>query len=211
MMHDSEPATFDAGEAPGAPDAELAARIRAGDRGAYEEVVKRYATRMIAVARRFLREREDARDVVQEAFVSAFKNFHTYHGESRISTWLHRIVVNAALMKIRSRSRRPEEPIEPLLPKFGEGGSPAEAALPWEEGAHDAFEREERREIVRRCIDRLPDSYRTVLLLRDIEELDTCEAAELLGITENAVKIRLHRARQALRTLLDPHLRRITP
>lgn len=189
-------------------DADLVARLQAGERGAFEEVVRRYTGRMLAVARRFVREPEDARDVVQEAFISAFRNFDSYHGEARLSTWLHRIVVNAALMRIRSRSRRPEESIEALLPKFGEDGHSVQPAHLWVETTHETVEREQRAVLVRRCIDELPDSYRTVLLLRDIEELDTAETAALLGTTENAVKIRLHRARQALRALLDPHLRR---
>lgn len=189
-------------------DASLVERLRAGDRLAYEEVVRRNTGRMLAVACRFVRNREDARDVVQEAFVSAFKNFDTYNGESRLSTWLHRIVVNAALMRLRSRGRKPEESIEPLLPKFLDSGHPAQSAGRWANGVHDDLEREERRVMVRRAIDELPDAYRTILLLRDIEEVDTPEVAAALGITENAVRIRLHRGRQALRTLLDPHLRR---
>ena len=189
-------------------DARLVARLRAGERGAFEEVVQRYTGRMLAVARRFVRDPEDARDIVQEAFIAAFRNFDSYHGEARLSTWLHRIVVNAALMRIRSRSRRPEESIEALLPKFGEDGHSVQPAHLWVETTHETVERDQRAALVRRCIDELPDSYRTVLLLRDIEELDTAETAALLGTTENAVKIRLHRARQALRALLDPHLRR---
>ena len=87
-------------------------------------------------------------------------------------------------------------------------GHRANVGARWPESADKAVERRETRTLVRSCIDRLPDSYRTVLLLRDIEELDTEEAARLLGVTPNAVKVRLHRARQALRGLLDPHLRR---
>ena len=198
-----------AGDPAAAKDAELVARLRVGERRAFEEVVQRYSGRMLAVARRFLREPEDARDVVQDAFISAFRNFDSYHAEARLSTWLHRIVVNAALMRIRSRGRRPEESIEALLPKFGEDGHSVQPAHLWVETTHETVERGQRAALVRRCIDELPESYRTVLLLRDIEELDTAETAALLGTTENAVKIRLHRARQALRALLDPHFRRV--
>lgn len=196
------------GDPTAAQDTLLVARLRAGERSAFDEVVRRYSGRMLAVARRFVREPDDARDIVQEAFLSAFRNFGSYHGDSLLSTWLHRIVVNAALMRIRARSRRPEESIEALLPKFGEDGHSVQPAHLWVETTHETVEREQRAELVRRCIDELPDTYRTVLLLRDIEEFDTAEAAALLGTTENAVKIRLHRARQALRALLDPHLRR---
>jgi RNA polymerase sigma-70 factor, ECF subfamily len=117
--------------------------------------------------------------------------------------------VNAALMRLRGRQRKPEEPIEELLPRFREDGHRVDHEAPgWTETADVLLQRAEVRALVRRSIDRLPETHRTVLLLRDIEELGTAEVAGLLGVTENAVKIRLHRARQALRTLLDPHLQR---
>jgi RNA polymerase sigma-70 factor (ECF subfamily) len=112
-------------------------------------------------------------------------------------------------MRLRSRQRQPEESIEELLPRFAEDGHQVAHPTPeWEGSAEELLARRETREMVREAIDRLPDSYRAVLLLRDIEELSTEEAARLVGITENAVKIRLHRARQALRTLLEPQFRR---
>ena len=151
---------------------------------------------------------EDARDVVQDAMLSAFRSIDRFEGTARISTWLHRIVVNAALMKIRTRRRKPEESLEPLLPTFrDEGGHMAEIAA-WDEPADRLAEQEETRRLVRDAILALPEGYRDVLILRDIQELDTAETAKALGVTANAVKIRLHRARQALRTRLDPHLRR---
>src|SRR5919198_6216401 len=109
-------------------------------------------------------------------------------------------------MKLGARKRRAEEPIEDLLPRFDAEGRRIGAVTPWETPSDVLLERHETRAMVRRCIDRLPERYRTVLLLRDIEELDTQEAADALGVTLNTVKIRLHRARQALRTLLDPEL-----
>jgi len=196
-------------ESPATPeDADLVARLRSGDAAAYEAVVRAHSGRLLAVASRFLRNPEDARDAVQETFLSAFKAIDRFSGEARVSTWLHRIVVNCALMKIRSRKRSPEESIEDLLPTFHEDGHQAHPSGEWPESCHAAVERDQRRALVRRCIDQLPDGHRTVLLLRDIEEMDTQETAALLGVTENAVKIRLHRARQALRTLLDPHFRK---
>lgn len=162
---------------------------------------------MLAVARRLVRDEEDARDAVQEAFVSAFRSLDRFEGGSRLATWLHRIVVNCCLMRLRSRQRRPEEAIEDLLPKFLEDGHQAPPSMAWSEPVEELIHRKEICALVRASIDRLPESYRTVLVLRDIEELSTVDAAALLGVTENALKIRLHRARQALRTLLDPHLR----
>jgi RNA polymerase sigma-70 factor (ECF subfamily) len=160
---------------------------------------------LTAVARRILVNEEDARDAVQDAFISAFRSMKSFDAGSKLSTWLHRIVVNACLMKLRSRRRRPEESIEPLLPTFLEDGHHAGRFRAWEDDTHGDMERRERSEVVRRCIAQLPETYRTVLMLRDIEGLGGEETARLLETTPNAVKIRLHRARQALRTLLDPH------
>jgi len=181
--------------------------LRAGDARAYEALVRTHAPQLLAVSRRILRDEEDARDVVQEAFVNAWKGLPRFAEGSRLSTWLHRIAVNAALMKLRSRRRHPEEPIEDLLPAFAEDGHQVPPSEPWMDPA-DALDRKQLVAVVRQQIDRLPDTYRLVLLLRDMEGLDTAEAAEALGVSENAVKLRLHRARQALRTLLDPILRR---
>ena len=188
-------------------EATLPDRLRSGDDAAYEALVRVYSGRLLAVTRRMLGSEEDARDAVQEAFVSAFRHLGSFEGGARLSTWLHRIAVNAALMKLRTRKRRPEEPIEPLLPVFRDDGHHAEQFQSWDESAETTMARQETQALVRRCIDQLPESYRTVLLLRDIEQLDTEATAAMLYISQNAVKIRLHRARQALRTLLDPHFR----
>ncbi|MEO8276876.1 MAG: sigma-70 family RNA polymerase sigma factor [Thermoanaerobaculia bacterium] len=186
----------------------LLAALRAGDDRAYERLVTENGGRMLAVARRMLRNDEEARDALQEAFLLAFRALPRFEGNSRISTWLHRIVVNASLMKLRSRRAHPEESIEPMLPTFLEDGHSTDSYCDWSESADKLLERSQVCNQVRASIDRLPETYRTVLLLRDIEELDTAEVAGMLGVSANAVKIRLHRARQALREQLDPHLRR---
>jgi len=189
-------------------ESRLVAALKAGDAAAFEQMVRLHGGRMLAVARRLLRSEEDAADAVQDAFLSAFRGIDGFAEGSQLSTWLHRIAVNAALMKLRTRRRHPEEPIEDLLPKFCEDGHRENPGPAWSGSLERLLESKETRQLVRECIDRLPESYRTVLLLRDIEELDTEEAATALGMTTNAVKVRLHRARQALRELLDPHLRR---
>lgn len=109
-------------------------------------------------------------------------------------------------MKLRSRRRKREESIDELLPRFDADGEWANEPSNWTTPSEELLQQQETRALVRQCIDRLPESFRTVLLLRDIEELDTEEAASVLGISPNAVKIRLHRARQALRTLLEQTL-----
>jgi RNA polymerase sigma-70 factor (ECF subfamily) len=198
------------GERPeAASEQDLVSRLRSGDELAFERLVREHGARLLAVARRFLRDEEEARDAVQECFLSAYRSIDDFEQVSRLSTWLHRILVNACLMRLRTRRRKPEDPIEDLLPQFEADGHQVNHPTPdWEGSAETLLARGETRAIVRAAIDRLPDSYRSVLLLRDIEELSTEEAARLLDITANAVKIRLHRARQALRALLEPHFRR---
>jgi RNA polymerase sigma-70 factor (ECF subfamily) len=188
-------------------EADLVGRLRAGDEAAYEELVRTQGGRLLAVARRLLGNEADAQDAVQDAFLAAFRALPGFAGQSRLSTWLHRIVINAGLMKLRSRRRKPEETIDDLLPNFLEDGHHAVQFEEWRLPADVRLLRGETCRHVRAAIDRLPASYRTVLLMRDIEQLDTDETAELLGVTPNAVKIRLHRARQALRTLIDPAVR----
>ena len=193
---------------PGGDEELFLVRLRAGEEAAFEQLVRTQGGRMLAVARRLLGDEEDARDAVQEAFAAAFRSVASFAGSCRLSTWLHRIAVNAALMKLRRRRSRPEDAIEDLLPKFREDGHQAHPSIPWEEPVEEMLEREEMCALVRKLVEQLPATYRSVLVLRDFEELPTSEVAELLGITENAVKIRLHRARQALRTLLDPYVRK---
>ncbi len=188
-----------------AEDAALLERLRAGDEEAFAVFVRANTGRLLAVARRMLRHDADAQDAVQEAFVCAFRSLGSFEGSCRLSTWLHRIAVNACLMRLRRRERKPETPIDDLLPAYEADGHTVEKFRPWDESALERLERDETRGLVRAAIDRLPETYRTALLLRDIEEMDTDETAALLGITPNALKIRVHRARQALRTLLDPH------
>ena len=162
--------------------------------------------RLLATARRMLGNDDDAEDALQEALLSAFRHIDQFAGQARLSTWLHRIVVNVVLMRMRSRKSRPESSIEDLLPRFMEDGHWADRIGGSDESSDVLLERQEMRRLVRRCITQLPETYRVVLTLRDLDELDTDETAALLGITPNAVKIRLHRARQALKTLLDREL-----
>ncbi len=187
-------------------EAELIGRLRGGEAAAYEALVRDYGGRMLAVARRILIDEDHARDAVQEAFLSAFKSIGGFEGGSRLGTWLHRIVTNAALMKLRARGRKPETQLDDLLPTFYEDGHRQNAVAAWNAPADVLAQRAETRQIVRRSIDRLPDDYRTVLMLRDMDQLDTEETAELLGVNRGVVKTRLHRARQALRTLLEKEL-----
>jgi RNA polymerase sigma-70 factor (ECF subfamily) len=193
------------GWATGAEDeASFLELVRAGNQPACEALVRRFSGRMLAVARRFLRTEEDRADAVQEAFLSAFRSLKTFEGNSSLGTWLHRIVVNVCLMRLRSRSRGREVRMDDVLPTFDDTGHHSYPVRSWEDKALARLTQAETRAHVRACIDRLPDLYREVLLLRDIEQIDTEQTAQMLSINVGAVKTRLHRARQALRTLLEP-------
>ena len=184
-------------------ETDLVSALRAGNEDAFDHLIKAHGGRMLRIARRFLRNEEDARDAVQDAFINVFRSIERFQSEAKLSTWLHRIAVNAALMKLRSRHRHEEESLEPLLPRFRADGHQIESSVPWR-GVDEKLEKEELQRMVLDAVQRVPPSYRVVLLLRDIEELSADETAEALGITKTAVKVRLHRGRQALRTLLDP-------
>ena len=184
-------------------DPSLLARLRAGDDSAFEQLVRATMGRLLAAARRLLRNEEEARDAVQSGYIRAFQSLSKFRAESSLATWLHRIVVNEALMKLRSR-RTDEEPIdEMLLPQFRPDGHQIRETVDWSDSAEKAMERSETAATVRASIEQLPEPYRTVLLLRDVEEMSPDEVASMLGISKNVIKVRLHRARQMLRTLLE--------
>jgi RNA polymerase sigma-70 factor (ECF subfamily) len=185
-------------------------RLRSGDDEAFATLVHRFSGSLLAVARRLLGNDADSREAVQDAFFSCFKAIDQFEGEARLSTWLHRILINAALMKLRERKRKSETSIEDSLPRYYEDGHRIDPGPPWRETALDELARKETRELVQDKINRLPDRYRAVLVLRDIEQLDTETTARILGESRNVVRVRLHRARQALRSYLDPIFRSIT-
>jgi len=162
---------------------------------------------MLAVAGRILKDHGAAEDCVQEAFLKAFDKIADFEQRSSLKSWLHRIVVNQALMKLRWRKGRNEAPIDDHLPAFDENACRIEA--PWQtlETPEEILDRSDRRAMVQAKIGELPDSYRLILQLRDIEELSTREVAEALDMSEANVKVRLHRARSALKKLLEPLLR----
>lgn len=186
-------------------DHDLVRRLKNGDESAYEELVRIQARYVLAQARRLLGNDADARDVTQETFLSVFRSIHRFKGDCQIGSWVRRIAVNHCLMKLRTRRRKPEVSVEELLPRFREDGHQVEPSCDWGETSDIALQRKETRALVRTLIDKLPDNYRTVLILRDIEEMDNADVARLFGVSPNAVKVRLHRARQALRTLLERH------
>jgi len=188
----------------GASDEDLAARAAAGEAPAFEALVGRYEDRAYRLACRLLGGESDAPDVLQEAFLSAYRNLRSFRGEARFSTWLFRIVTNAALMHRRARRRRPAESLEAFLPRFDGDGRHAGEPADLEAAAHveERLDREVLADRARAGVDRLPEMYRAAFVLRDLEELKTAEVAELLGLGADAVRQRVHRARLMLRGYL---------
>ena len=188
-----------------ADEAALVAGLRARRPDAFETMVRVYTPRLLAVARRLVGNDEDARDVVQDAMLSVYRSIDKFEAHSRVSTWLHRIVVNAGPTKLRTRRRKPEESIQLLLPPSARMGTTDRAARVGGRVGRDGGA--ERDAADRSRGDSEPAGGVPGALLRDIEEQDSASTAAALGITPNAVKIRLHRAGRP-RTQLEQHLRR---
>ena len=184
-------------------EADLLIRVKAGDQVACAKLVTLFGPQMMTIARRFMRCEDDCNDALQDAFISAFKALDRFEANSRLSTWLHSITVNSCLMKLRIDSSRRESSIEEQLSTINWCGRHTRQSVTIGDPSAE-IEADETRTIVREAIDQLPDAFRRVLLLRDIEEMDTAATAAFLGTTENNVKWRLSRARKALGTLLEP-------
>jgi RNA polymerase sigma-70 factor (ECF subfamily) len=180
----------------------LIARLRRGDADAFEELVREHGPRMLAVARRLLRCEHDAADALQNAFVSAYQSIHRFDGAAQIATWLHRIVVNASLMLLRSRRRRPACSLDELETEFDSDGRHATPIEDWTTTVADRLSSDHTAARIRGLIDRLPEPYRAVVILRDIDGNDTSTTSRLLRTNESVVKTRLHRARRMLRKLI---------
>ncbi|MGI9426175.1 MAG: RNA polymerase sigma factor [Hyphomicrobiaceae bacterium] len=190
-----------------APESDLIAGVAAGDERVIAQFVRQHGGWMRVVAERLLRDPVLAEDCVQDALINAIRKIETFAGRASLRTWLHRIVVNSALMKLRTRRRLNESPIDDLLPVFD--GNACRIEPPWQEieTPERIVARAQASDLIMNAISELPEDYRIALMLRDIEELSTREVAELLDCTENTVKVRLHRARAALKTRLEPLLR----
>lgn len=188
-------------------DEQLVRLAKKGDTGAFGKLMLRYENKIYRLARRMTETDEDAEDVLQEAFVKAFRKLSTFKGRSKFSTWLYRITVNLALMKLRRRKLSTVSLSQPVTTED------SEIQRDIENGSSDPLERlleMESMEILDRAIAELPPSYRAVFVLRHVEGLSTQETARVLKIKVPAVKSRLHRARRALRVRLMEHTRNQT-
>jgi RNA polymerase sigma-70 factor (ECF subfamily) len=188
-------------------EAELIARLQHGDDDAFEAMVQENTARLTALARRILGDEDAALDAVQDAFLNAHRAIDRFNGESRLSTWLHRITVNSALGIVRQRKRRREIQLGDELDDVSEMRCFDELSLRAHqhgvEDAEDVVELRQQREIVGRCLSGLKENHRRVLTLRYLRDLDTAKTAQVLGVAPNTVKTRLLRARDALRANID--------
>jgi RNA polymerase sigma-70 factor (ECF subfamily) len=186
-----------------ATDLSLVERVRQGDAAALELLMDRHAARAYRVAYGITRNHADAEEVVQDAFLILYRKAGSFEGRAALGSWLYRVVANAALMKRRGRRPEREISIEERLPRFDEGGARMGdrdfVLADWSQDPEAELLSGETRRILEQSIGALPDDYRAVLLLRDVEGLSSEAVAEIVGISVPAVKSRLHRARMALR------------
>jgi RNA polymerase sigma-70 factor (ECF subfamily) len=178
----------------------LVERARNGDAAAFGELITRYERRVYRMARQITQIDEDAEDVLQETFLKAFEHLDSFQGQSKFYTWLTRIAVNESLMKLRKRKSDRSVSLDENI-ETEEDPIVREIAV-WDETPEQKYSQEELREILNKAIDSLKPIFRTVFILRDVEEMSTEETAEVLGLSIAAVKSRLLRARLQLREKL---------
>jgi len=184
-------------------ETELLNQLKIKDKNSQEVFVKKYYSNMFSIATRYLGNREDVEDCLQESFLAAIKYIDTFEGKSTLKTWLTSIVINKSLMKLRSRQKRDEISIEQFLPTFDSDGFRIEPEWNFSDSTDNLVQKKRNKEIVGNAIKKLPENYKAVLLLRDIDGYSTSEVAEMLNLTESNVKSRLHRARSVLKKLLE--------
>ena len=184
----------------------LVQAAKGGDVAAFEELVKRYDRNVFRIAQHITQNREDAEDVVQDAFLKAYQNLEQFQGQSKFYTWLVRIAVNEALMRLRRR--RPERMVSLDEDVKTEDDSVPREVADWAPNPEQLYKQSELKDILTRTIQGLPPSFRTVFVLRDVEGLSTEEAAEALDLSIPAVKSRLLRARLQLRERLSRYFQK---
>ena len=190
------------------PDQALLDRYSAGDSGALAELADRYAGRLYGFGRRMCGRDDEAQDVVQDTFVNVIKYLKSFRGETKLKNWLFRLASSACLKKRRGRNDPERELyLEDLAPSF-EGNAPGEVP-DWSKSPADELLNDELRAYLKKAVLDLPHKYRLVFSLRDLEGFSTAETAEMLDLSPQAVKTRLHRARAFLRRELADYYRRI--
>jgi len=190
-------------------DDDLIALARHQDFDAFEELVNRYQDKIYRLAFRFVRNETEAKEIVQDTLLTLWRKLDGFKGDSQFSSWLYRVTANAALMRLRSQKRHAEISTEDLEPgvleqpqPFGQVTSPGEN---WSRRPDEQLQNERLRAHLQAAVDALPEIYRTVFMIRDVDGHSTEETAEILGVSVPTVKTRLHRARMALRESIGTH------
>jgi RNA polymerase sigma-70 factor (ECF subfamily) len=190
-------------------DEQLIARVRGEDFGAFEELVNRYQDKVYRLALRFVRTESEAKEVVQDTLLTVWRKLDSFKGDALFSSWLYRVTANAALMRLRSQRRHAEistEDLDPAVlertPQYGQIHAPGDN---WSRRPDEQLQSERLKAEIQRAVDALPEIYRTVFLIRDVDGHSTEETAEILGVSVPTVKTRLHRARLALRETIGSH------
>lgn len=186
-------------------DQDLVEQIKGGDDAAFEALLSRYQERVYRLTMSMTRNREDAEEVLQDVFLAVYRKIESFESRSTFSTWLYRITVNAALMKLRSRGPV-QESIEAYLPQFTKDGRHAHMVHDFTHESEQRLLQKERERLLWEAIDALPPDYKAVLVLRNFEGLSNEETAEVVGASLQAVKARLHRGRLVLRGRLERYM-----
>jgi RNA polymerase sigma-70 factor (ECF subfamily) len=182
--------------------AELVEALKRKEASAFEQLIAQHGAMLYRVALRLLGQREEAEDTLQEALLKVHQNIHTFDGRAALTTWLYRIVVNTALMRLRAQTRTPEELLDTAGPLFTDEGEHAQEVAEWALTPEAVLLRQETLSVLQQGIERLPELYRAVYVLAEIEGLPYQEIATILDLSVGTVKTRLHRARLFLRAML---------
>lgn len=188
----------------------LIARVLSGEKELFHELIRPYERMVYMTVFSIVKNETDAEDGAQDAMVNAYRHLSKFRGEAKFSTWLTTIAVNEGRQKLRRQKRAKEDSLDEPISGEEEEFTPA-PLTDWKEIPLEALERKELREALRSAVAQLPDIYRQIFTLRDIEELNVAETAAALGINENMVKVRLHRARMMLQKSLVPFLKTTAP
>jgi RNA polymerase sigma-70 factor (ECF subfamily) len=185
----------------GKSDLDLINEFKEGNNSAFEELVSRYSEKAYHLAYRFTRNQEDAEEVLQDVFVTVYKKIDGFEGKSSFSSWLYRVTVNAGLMKIRKRKQDRSVAMDDILPQIENAISVRNAEY---QNADVNTYRKQLTKAMEEAIEKLPDDYRPVFILRDVDGLTSKEVSKILNLSIPAVKSRLHRSRLMLRKKLCP-------
>lgn len=180
----------------GLSDEAVVRRVLQGEKNAYEAIMRRYNQRLFRIARTYLRDEDEIEDVVQDAYIKAYEQLHCFEFRSRFSTWLIRILINEALGRAKRQKR-----FTPLV--LDDPTSPGHAAIPNEDTPMERLMNAELKEILEKAVDNLPEKYRVVYMMREIEGMSVAETSECLAITQTNVKVRSNRAKEMLRETIS--------